>query len=110
MTFICHYSDRDPTRLFAAVSIPLTLLSPYGPPKSGQGRSLWTLKSVFARQRVNAEYPDAAISLLLHAYHPASSGMCLKKIAPRVARQLRYGPYLPMEPPVDHQRDDTRQK
>ena len=37
----------------------------------------------------NAEYPDAAISWLLHAYHPALSDMCLKEIAPRAARQLR---------------------
>ena len=51
--------------------------------------SLWTLKSVYARQRENAEYPHAAVSWLLHAYHPASSGMSLKKIAPRVAWQLR---------------------
>ena len=51
--------------------------------------SLWTLKSVFAYQRENAEYPDAAVSWLLHAYHPASPGMCLKKIALRVARQLQ---------------------
>ena len=27
----------------------------------------------------NAEYPDAAVSWLLYAYHAASSGMCLKK-------------------------------
>ena len=32
------------------------------------------------------EYPDAVVSLLLHAYHPTSSDMCLKKkIAPLVA-------------------------
>ena len=55
---------------------------------SGQGGSLWTLKSIFAHQRENAEYPDAAVSWLLHAYHPESYGMCLNKIAPRVAQQL----------------------
>ena len=31
------------------------------------------LKSIFVRQCENAEYPDAAVSRLLHAYHPASS-------------------------------------
>ena len=52
---------------------------PYGP-----------LKSVLAHQRENTEYPDAAISWLLHAYHPASAGMCLeKKSRHAVARQLR---------------------
>ena len=58
------------------------------------------------RQRENAEYPDAAaVSGLLHAYHTASSGMCLKKqIAPRVALGSLW------IPPVDHQRNDTRQK
>ena len=30
--------------------------------KSDKGGSVWTLKSVFARQRENAEYPDAAVS------------------------------------------------
>ena len=37
-------------------------------------------KSVFARQRKNAEYPDAAVSWLLHAYRPTSSGMCLNTL------------------------------
>ena len=41
--------------------------------------STWTLKSVFEHQCRNAEYPDTAVSGLLHAYHPTSSGMCLKK-------------------------------
>ena len=64
--------------------------------------SLWTLKSVFARQRENAEYPEAAVSWLSHAYHPRSSGMCLKiKIKPNravrcAAIALRsYGPRWP---------------
>ena len=39
-------------------------------------------------KKKNPEYPDAAVSWLLHANHPASSDMCLKKIAPRVARLL----------------------
>ena len=32
--------------------------------------SLWTLKSVFARQRENAEYPGASVSWLLQAHNP----------------------------------------
>ena len=42
-------------------------------------------KTVFARlAQKKAEYPIAAVSWLLQAYHPASSDMCLKnKIQPR---------------------------
>ena len=36
-------------------------------------------------QRENAEYPDAPVSWLLHAYHR----ICLKK---KISPRLRYGP------------------
>ena len=56
----------------------------------------------------DALYSLAAVSWLLQAYHAVFSDMCLKKkIAPRVARQLRKGPY---GPPVDHQLEDTRKE
>ena len=68
--------------------------------KWSRGGSLWTLKSVFAHQHENAEYPDAAVSRLLHAYHPASSGMCLKKFAPRCAAIALGSLWTPHWPPT----------
>ena len=43
-------------------------------------------KPVFARQRENTDFPEAAILWLLHAYYPVSSGMCLKKKSHRALR------------------------
>ena len=61
--------------------------------------SLWTLKSVFAGHRENAEYPDSILTCL-----PPRIFWHEKNQAARWAA-IALGSL-----PVDHQRDDTRQK
>ena len=44
-----------------------------------------------------SEYPDATVSWLLHACHPASSGMCLKKLRCALRSNCVR---VPMDPPL----------
>ena len=74
---------------------------------NAHGGSLWTLKSVLARQwRENTEYPDAAITWLLHAYSLASSGMGFKKKKKKKKKKKIAPPLrgncvrVPMDPPL----------
>ena len=60
--------------------------------------SIWTLKSVFARQRENAEYPDAAVSWFFTCLPPRIFWHVFEKKSRRALRGNCVR--VPMDPPL----------